>query len=164
MKIKSIYGKPLVKGVVSPEEIEKEKQKALERAGKYALEEIKKEINRAAWKSSPSDLINSFSYEVKDSSIEIKSDHEAVKYQDKGVKPHQMIYLQKAKNPIPIMTEKGEVIFRNASSQSLKGGGWQHPGFKGKNFIDRGVSKAKEKVKEEIKNTYVDLVKKMLKG
>lgn len=163
-RVRGVYGKPLLGDIPDEHQIEKLKNEALERAGKYAVEEVKKEIKRSSWNRKPNDLIDSFSYEVKGSTMIIKSDHPATKYVDKGVKPHQMIYLEKAKRPIPIITDSGDVIFRTPSSQSMKDGGWQHPGFKGKHFLDRGVEKARERVKKEMVGTYTDIVKGILSG
>jgi hypothetical protein len=163
-KRRVVYGKPLVKGMPSSLDIEKVKTEALERAGVLAIKEIQKEIKRASWNNSPKNLLESFSYEVKSSSLEIHSDHPAAKYIEKGVKPHQMTYLTKAKGPIPIVTEKGDVIFRNPSSSSMSNGGWQHSGIKGKHFLEKGVEKAKEEIKKEVIKAYKDMVLKTLTG
>lgn len=161
-RLRGVYGKPLVKGIPSDADVDAAKEEALERAGKYAVEEIQREIKRSSWNNKPTRLLDSFDYEVSGSTMVIKSDHPAAKYLNKDVQPHQMIYLERAKRPIPIITDDGEVIYRTASSQSMADGSWQHPGIKGKHFLDRGVEKARERVKEELVKEYQDLVRKAL--
>lgn len=163
-RLKTIYGKPLVGKEITEPFLEEYKAFALERVGNVAVEEIQNEIKRSSWNRKPTKLINSFSYEVKNSSVQIHSDHPAAQYLNKGVKPHQMIYLEDAKKPIPIITEEGKVIFRTPSSQTMKDGSWQHPGIKGKHFLERGIDKAKEAVKEEIGTAYKELVLYILNG
>lgn len=163
-RVKGVYGKPLVKDLPNEADLDQAKERALERAGKYAVEEIQREITRSSWNRKPTDLINSFEYEVKNSTMVIKSDHPAAQYLNKGVQPHQMIYLERAKRPIPIVTDSGEVIYRTPSSKTMADGSWQHPGIKGKHFLERGVEKARERVKEELVKEYQELIKKALEG
>lgn len=163
-RVRGVYGKPLVRDLPDEAQVERIKREALERAGKYAVEEVKKEIRRSSWNSPPKDLLDSFSYEVKGSTMVIRSDHPATEYVNRGVHPHQMIYLEKAKRPIPIIKDNGEVIFRTASSKSMKDGSWQHPGFKGKHFLDRGVERARERAKQEMVDTYMDIIRNAFNG
>lgn len=161
--LQGVYGKPLVKRVAE-EKLEEAKQEALERVGEIAIKEIQKQIRKESWKSSPRDLLKSFSYSIMESSLRIDSDHPAAKYIDKGVRAHQMVYLEQADRPIPIITDNGELIFRVASSTSLANGDWYHPGIAGKHFIRKGVDKAKEKVKKEMTETYKDFLIRALKN
>ena len=161
--IRGIYAKPLVKGKIK-KNLERAKQEALERVGPLAIKEIQKAIRKESWNSSPRDLLKSFSYEIKESSLRIDSDHPAAKYLDKGVRPHQMVYLENADRPIPIITDDGKVIFRVASSKSLANGDWYHPGIPGKHFIRKGVEKARERVKEEMAEVYKEWFIDVLKG
>lgn len=45
-----------------------------------------------------------------------------------GQRRQQMSWLVKAKAPIPIVTETGEVIFRSATPKTMANGKWVHPG------------------------------------
>lgn len=163
-KVRSVYGKPLLSDLPESNRVESVKQEALERVGKAAIKAIQKEIRRSSWNRSPRNLLNSFTYEVKGSSVRISSDHPATEYLNRGVKPHQMTYLTKAERPIPIITETGELIFRYATDQSMRDGKWQHPGFKGKHFLERGVEAAREEVKSELASAYKKLLAEALKG
>lgn len=162
-RLRGVYGKPLVKG--TPLEDDEDRSDLLEETGKEAIEEVKKEIRRTSFKGQPKDLLDSFSYRVEGkSTLVLESDHPAAKYLDKGVKAHQMTYLAKSDKPIPILTDEGEVIFRSATPKSMQEGKWQHPGIKGKNFLDRGVDKAREKVKERIAESIKDRIKSRFQG
>lgn len=163
-RVRGIYGLPLVRHLPDEKQVERVKKAALERAGKYAIQEIQREIRRASWNKSPVNLLRSFAYQVKDSSLIITSDHPAAHYLDKGVAPHQMIYLERADRPIPIITANGDVIFRKATSESMQDGSWQHPGIKGKHFLTRGVERARERIKEEVSNSYAEFIKECIVG
>ena len=163
-RVRGIYGLPLIRHLPDKRQVEQVKQEALERAGKYAIQEIQREIRRSSWNKTPVDLLRSFAYQVKKSSLIITSDHPAAHYLDKGVDPHQMIYLERADRPIPIITADGDVIFRQATSQTMEDGSWQHPGIKGKHFLTRGVRKARERVKEEVSNSYSEFIKEAIVG
>ena len=163
-RVRGLYGKPLVKDLPDKAQVEKVKHAALHRAGKEAIKAIQREIRRSSWNRSPVNLLNSFSYKVTGSTLEILSDHPAAQYLNKGVKPHQMIYLERADRPIPIIKENGELIFRNATRASMQRGSWQHPGIKGKHFLDRGVRKAREKIKEEILHSYEKMIADIFEG
>lgn len=162
--IKDDKGRKPLSRITSEREAKREVEATLNRLGKVAVEAFQDEIRRSSWNRKPENLINSFEYEVKGTSIRVTSDHPAVQYLDKGVKPHQMIYLSRAERPIPIIKDNGEVIFRQASSQSLADGSWKHPGISGKHFMERGKEKAAKAVKEELAKTYKDIIRKALKG
>lgn len=163
-RVRGIYGLPLVRHLPDKRQIEKVKKAALERAGKYAIREIQREIRRASWNKTPTALLRSFAYQVKESSLIITSDHPAAHYLDKGVDPHQMIYLERADRPIPIITAEGDVIFRQATSKTMADGSWQHPGIKGKHFLTRGVERARERIKEEVSSSYAEFIKESIVG
>lgn len=114
----------------------------LEKAADTALREVKAEIRRTAFKSVPSDLLSSFESEVRGGQIIIRSSHPAASYLNNGVKAYQMTHLTKARRPIPIVTDNGQVVFRTATQASMRSGAWKHPGFEGKNFIERGAQRA----------------------
>lgn len=164
-RVRAVYGKPLLRGKNVPlEDPEALIKHILEEAGKKAVEAVKKEIRRSSWNRQPKDLLDSFSYEVRGNTMVLSSTHPAAQYLNKGVKPHQMIYLEQAKRPIPVITEGGKVVFRTPSGQTMRDGSWQHPGIKGKHFLDRGVEKAREAVKEEIVDTCMEALVRALRG
>jgi hypothetical protein len=160
-RLRGIYGKPLVKG--TPLEDEADRTKLLEETGREAIKEVQKEISRLSFKGQPTDLLNSFTYEVEGkSTLVLSSDHPAAKYLNRGVKPHQMKYLEGA--TVPIVTDDGEVKFRTATPKSMRDGKWQHPGIKGKHFLERGVEKAREKIKQKVAEDIKERIKKRFRG
>lgn len=162
-KLRGIYGKPLTKG--SPLEDDGDRSALLDATGKEAINAIQKEISRYTFKRSPSDLLKSFTYEVKGkSTLIIKSGHPAAKYLDKGVKPYQMTHLVKATRPIPIITDKGELIFRTATKKGMQAGKWKHPGIQARNFLDRGIDAARQTIKDQISSDVKNAVLSRFKG
>jgi hypothetical protein len=84
-----------------------------------------------------------------------------------GRKNAQMIWLTKAKRPIPIALESGKIIFRNATARSMAAAqdgpnkgkpGWVHPGRKPTDFV--GV--AKEESRKYLKAKFAKEIKKQV--
>jgi hypothetical protein len=121
----------------------------MDKVGKLAIREIQAEIRRSSFKRLPIDLLNSFDYTVKGTQLQIRSSHPAAVHLNRGVKPYVMTHLTKTRKAIPIMTSTGKVVFRKATVASLQKGRWRHPGFAGKNFVERGVARAIKQVKQE---------------
>lgn len=141
--------------------VEEMKRRALKKMGPLAIEEIKRELDRHSFKSPPSKLKQSFEYEIKGTNkLIIRSDHPAATYLEEGVDDYQMDHLIKSSKPIPIMKDNGEVIFREATPQTMSDGKWWHPGIKGMHFIEKAVKRAKDKVKEEMGEEYRNFMEK----
>ena len=148
MSDKDIFGRPLPANAplrdsssLSP--------KFLEEAGKLAVQEIQAEIRRASFKRLPLDLLRSFDYTVQGDQLVIRSDHPAAGYLNRGVRAYQMTHLTKARRPIPIVKDNGEVVFRSATKASMRDGKWRHPGFRGLNFIERGAKRALDTIRQQ---------------
>lgn len=69
----------------------------------------------------------------------------------RGQKKEQMTWLTKARAPIPIVLDTGELIFRNATPQSMANGSWWHPGRRKTTFIERAKEEARTFVRDRIK-------------
>ena len=61
-----------------------------------------------------------------------------------------MTWLVKARAPIPIITEKGELIFRSATPRSMANGKWVHPGRGPFDFIEKAKKEAKAAIKARV--------------
>lgn len=158
-RVRGVYGGPLVRG--TPLEDEYDRTEVLEKAGAQAVKEIQREIRRLTFKGSAKNLLDSFSYRVEGrSTLVIESTHPAARFLDKGVRRHQMRHLLKAARPIPIVKDNGEVIFRSATPKSMTEGKWVHPGIRGKNFVEKGVERAREAIKRHVAE---DIRKRVLK-
>jgi len=90
-------------------------------------------------------------------------------WQNYGVISHQMRYLLNVgekqylafgkypywgKKFIPIITDQG-IIFRRCTEKSIRAGGWWHPGYKGKHFVEHGIEMYRDL---ELKRTYRDIL------
>ena len=140
IKIK-VYGKPLKKKLKPPKFIDK--KAFLKEFAKQGKKYIRQEIDRHNWKHSPEGLKKSIKTKRKPSSVTFYSRHPGALYQNQGVRSHQMKYLLKAKRPIPLETGRG-LIFRWATRTSMARGGWVHPGYTGKKFMQRGLKRARK--------------------
>ncbi len=80
-----------------------------------------------------------------------------------GRKNRQMTWLTKADRPIPIVLESGEVIFRNATQQSMQNGAWYHPGRKPSTVLEKAKVEAREVVKKRMKQLLLKQLRTMLK-
>lgn len=149
-RLRGVYGKPLTRAQ-EPLTDKPDNRDVLRATGKLAVAQIRAEIGRLTFKRPATQLAKSFSYRIEGkSTLVIESSHPAAQYLNKGVRKHQMTYLTKALRPIPILRDDGTLIFRNATPKSMREGKWIHPGFKGKHFLDRGVARAREMVKNMV--------------
>ena len=97
------------------------------------------------------------------SSITITAKHPAFMPLLDGQKAEQMAWLTKARRPIPIITEEGELIFRSATPRSMQRGSWYHPGRKPTTVIERARKEARAVVKKRIVLALGDHVRKTYK-
>jgi hypothetical protein len=84
-------------------------------------------------------------------SLTVIATHPAFKPLLQGQKKGQMKWLTKARVPIPIITEDGELIFRSATPRSMKNGRWIHPGRPPTTVIDKARIEARKVVRERFK-------------
>jgi hypothetical protein len=142
------------------DEIEEMRRRVLKKAGPLMIEEIKLELERHSFKSPPTRLKNSFSYEIIRDQIVILSDHPAAKYLNRGVDPYQMDHLTQSAQPIPIMTDEGDVIYREATPETMADGKWHHPGLDSTHFLDKAIDRARDKLKEKMMVEYREFLEK----
>lgn len=93
------------------------------------------------------------------SSIQVTANHPAFRPMVMGRIGGQMRWLVKAKAPIPIVTETGELIFRSATPRSMKNGRWVHPGHAPTTIIDKARKEAREYIKKAIRRDLQKQVK-----
>ena len=144
-RIASIYGKPLVRGIDG----------SLDRALQLMKGEILYRVRKKLLQSTFSDrakkaFARAISVEVGPSSLSIVSKHPAFSLMLKGQKKGQMTWLTKARRPIPIITETGELIFRSATAKSMKDGKWMHPGRDRQDFVEKAKTEAKALIRERV--------------
>lgn len=154
-KIMAVYGKPLVDERRSPlldeDSLGVDVQKALRMLNRSILRRIRAEIQKLAYSAEARKLLAAaVKIEIKASSLVVSVNHPAFKPLIMGQKKQQMTWLLKSKAPIPIITERGEVIFRTASARSMASGGWVHPGRPSTGIVDKVKMEAREAIKQRI--------------
>jgi hypothetical protein len=87
---------------------------------------------------------------VGQNSITVVATHPAFIPLLQGQRMGQMKWLTKAQAPIPIVTDKGELIFRSATPKSMSDGKWVHPGRQPTTVIAKAKKAAREVVKKRL--------------
>jgi hypothetical protein len=148
--VKAIYKKPLtgeLKGDVAT---------VLKKVERQFLRRLRIQLSQTGFSN---DAKRAFSkamkIEVKKSSILLTVLHPAWRPMVEGQKSRQMLWLKRAKAPIPIITESGKLIFRSATAKSMADGKWIHPGRKPSNFVEL----ARRETKAWAKKTLPDLLR-----
>jgi hypothetical protein len=95
-------------------------------------------------------LARAIQVQLKPSSIQVISKHPAFGPLVRGQEKMQMKWLTKARAPIPIITETGELIFRSATAKSMANGKWVHPGRKPSDFIEKAKKASREFMRERL--------------
>jgi hypothetical protein len=153
-QIASFYGKPLIRGLkTTPEH-------ALRLLKTDILRRLRRKLVQSTFSErAKKSFSKALSVKVGASSLTILADHPAFIHQIRGQKQGQMRWLVKARAPIPIITESGELIFRTATARSMADGKWVHPGRAPYDFIE----KAKEEAKTLIRKKIVEEIRKISK-
>jgi hypothetical protein len=144
-RLGTIYGGPLVRGFdASPE-------KALQRVKASVLRRIRDKLIQSTFSDrAKRALYRAISVEIKASSLTIYARHPAFIQLIRGQRKGQMKWLTKARAPIPIITEQGELIFRSATIRSMKDGKWIHPGRPPYDFVEKAKAEAKVQIKKSM--------------
>jgi hypothetical protein len=146
-RLGTIYGKPLVKGLEASPDL------ALKRVKFSVLSRLRTKLVQSAFSDrAKKALAKSLRVEIGESSLTIFSSHPAFIHLMRGQKKGQMTWLARAKAPIPIITESGELIFRTASIKSMKDGKWVHPGREPQDFVEKAKKEAKAQIRKAIVN------------
>lgn len=82
-------------------------------------------------------LARAIQVRIKQSSLQVVSNHPAFLPLIKGQKSEQMTWLTKARAPIPIVLDDGRIIFRSATAASMGRGSWWHPGRAPTDYVDK---------------------------
>jgi hypothetical protein len=113
--------------------------------------------------------VRSFRAKSERNSVIIWSTAEYLKYLNYGVRRQQMTWLlsaevrdylafdqypYRARAPIPIQTEAGNLIFRRATPLGMSQGKWIHPGLPEQKFFEQGI----EAYLNEFRQRHADLV------
>ncbi len=88
-------------------------------------------------------------------SVTVVAVHTAFRPLLEGQKAGQMAWLTKAKAPIPIVTDEGELIFRSATPKSMANGSWYHPGRAKTGVLERARAEARDVVRKRVRKDIV---------
>lgn len=153
-RVAGIYAKPLIGDVeVDPQRVLKRLRADLNIRLRHKL--MMTTFSDAAKKR----MAKSLRITLKPSSLVVSTNFPGFFPLLRGQKKQQMAWLTKARAPIPIVLDTGEILFRNATPQSMKNGSWWHPGREPTDF----VSKAKKEAREFIKRRMAKEILKQLK-
>jgi len=154
-RFSSVYGKPLVRGMdASPE-------RALRRVKMSVLARLRNKLFQSTFSDrAKRAFAKAIQIDIGPSSLTISSTHPGFTNMMRGRKKQQMKWLVKARAPIPIITEKGELIFRSATPKSMRDGKWVHPGRAPYDFVE----KAKEEAKQQIRKAMIAEIRKSVES
>ena len=126
------------------------------------LKRIKKaiEIQDAFSTKAKVALAKALTVTVQKSSVQITAHHPAWGPLVLGMKKQQMLWLLKARAPIPIITETGKLIFRSATPKSFADGKWVHPGYQKTNLLERVKKETKAFVRERVRKQVQAILRK----
>lgn len=97
-------------------------------------------------------LNSGFQVRIGENSVTIIAVDPAFRPLLEGRKRRQMSWLVKARAPIPIVTDEGELIFRSATPKSMANGSWVHPGREPTTVIERARAAVREHMKKRAKS------------
>lgn len=143
-----IYLKPLVstQGVG-----EINTKKVLQSVQRELLKAIRDEVQKSAFSSrAKRALAAGVGTKMSPNSVQIIAKHPAFFPLVEGQRRQQMAWLTKAKRPIPIILDNGELIFRSATPRSMARGRWYHPGRQPTTLIDRARKRTREIIKKRL--------------
>jgi hypothetical protein len=146
-EIGRVYAKPLLGDPLQGMDL----NRAMRMLQRTLLKRIRDKIQQSAFSfRAKKALAKSLSIKLKPSSLVILTKHPAWFPLVEGQRKGQMSWLTKAKSPIPIVTESGEVIFRTANARTTREGKWVHPGREPSKFIDKAKKEARAVVKDKL--------------
>jgi hypothetical protein len=126
--------------------------KTLKSLQQSVLKRIRSKILQGAFSArAKRALSQGIAVKVGQNSITVIAKHPAFRPLLEGQKKGQMKWLMKAKRPIPIVTEDGDVIFRSATPRSMENGSWYHPGREPTTVIEKARKEAREVIREKIR-------------
>lgn len=108
-------------------------------------------------------LLKGFRVTVGARSITLEATHPAFRPLLQGQKRQQMTWLTKARVPIPIVLDTGEVIFRSATPRSMQNGSWYHPGRQPTRVIDQAREAARDVIKKRLRKEFKKQLQQMMR-
>jgi hypothetical protein len=136
-------------------------ERVLKRLQREVLKQLRSKIVQETFSArAKRALLDAIKIVIGPNSLTITSSHPAFKTLLGGQQAGQMTWLTKARAPIPIITEEGELIFRSATPQSMADGSWQHPGRQKSTVLERAKAEARSLIKERLQKELVKQLRK----
>jgi hypothetical protein len=140
---------------------EADSKKVLGLVRKEILSNLKSEINEQAFSSrAKRALAGCLETKMGPRSLTVIATHPAFLPLIRGQERQQMGWLTKARAPIPIILDNGDLIFRNATPRSMSRGSWYHPGHPATTVIE----KAREQTRSVVKQRLADELRRKIRG
>lgn len=161
VKVKRINLLPLL----PPGTLEKiNPQRVLKRVQREVYKQIQDKIMESAGLSHRAKAALKAGFEVqrRASSVVVVAKHPGFRPLLEGRKHRQMKWLVKATRPIPIITDTGELIFRNATPRSMRDGSWYHPQKKSTTVLEKASKAARVIIKDRLKKEFQREIKKAM--
>ncbi len=115
------------------------------------LRVVRRSIMQSTYSAAAKRALSSYlKVELGPASMTVTSSHPAFLPMLAGQKRGTMTWLKKARSPIPIVTEQGELIFRTATARSMAHGGWQHPGRASTGILEQARDAGREILRERL--------------
>lgn len=126
---------------------------------KRVQREVFKEIRTKIFESTLSHrakaaLKKGFEVQIRTRSVVVVAKHPAFRPLLEGRKHQQMKWLVKASRPIPIITDTGKLIFRNATPRSMEDGSWYHPQRKSTTVLEKASKAARKIIKSRLRSEF----------
>ncbi len=119
-------------------------EKFLKEVERELLKSIRKKIRQEAFSTrAKKRLTQGFEVKLGKNSVTVIAKDPAFRPLLEGQHPGQMRWLVKARAPIPIVLDSGELIFRSATPRSMDNGKWMHPGRKPTTVIERAKAEVR---------------------
>jgi hypothetical protein len=158
-KVTSAYSAPLAK-MVDGVDVES----ALTALGKEILRKVRQKLKQSAFSDAAKKrLAKALAVKSYPNSIRIVAKDPLWNYLVNGQKKGQMKWLKRARAPIPIVTETGQVIFRSATAKSMADGKWIHPGRPIFDVMDLAKKEARAVVQKKLLKNIVGQIQNKLK-
>lgn len=155
------YGKALVRGF---EHVTVEQ--AFRKLSRELMVQIRKRIMQTTYsEAAKKRLAKALRADIRENSLRLRVRDPLWGYlvRDYTTGPYTMAWLRKARKPIPIVTETGEVIFRNASPASMRNGKWVHPGRSALNITEKAKKEARQIVRQRLAKEVVKLMQQQMR-
>jgi|SRR5688572_352811 len=127
-------------------------RKILQRVQRAVFKEVQNKILQSTLSSRAKVALKAgFEVQRRPSSVVVVAKHPAFRPLLEGRKNRQMTWLVKAARPIPIITDTGELIFRNATPRSMQNGSWYHPQRKSTKVLEKASQAARKVIRDRLK-------------